>query len=122
MLDIDGAARKRSTCDLIDELDAEVECSILAAIAVGFETKTTFVFAADVNRLTLLNALLPKHGLPLGIVGLRDGPEGVQFYCRPFREFAAVPWVPRYLADLSEVVLAIYRGALHPALLCPRNN
>ncbi len=122
MLDINGAARKRSTCDLIDELDSEAGVSTLAAIAVGFETKTAFVFAADVNRLASLNALLQKKGLPIGIVGLRDNGQGPQFYCRPFKEFTASPWVPRYLNGLADVVLAIYRRELHPALFSPRNN
>ncbi len=122
MLDIDGAAQKRSTYDLITELEAEADRSILAAIAVGFDTQTAFVFAADVNRLACLNTLLRKKGLPLGIVSLRDTREGTQFFCQPFREFADGTRVRRYLTALTDVVLAIHRGTLHPALSCPRNN
>ena len=122
MLDINGAARKRSTYDLITELETEADRSALAAIAVGFKTRTAFVFAADVNRLACLNALLKKKGLPLGIVALHDTGESVRFYCRPFREFADPERVRRYLTDLAEVMLAIYRGGLHPALFSPRNN
>ena len=115
-------ARKRSTHDLIDELEAESERSILAAIAVAFATKTSFVFAADVNRLLLLNVLVRKQGMPLGIVGLRHTGEGARFYCRPFREFGSATWAQRHLAGLAEVVLAIYQRKLHPALLSPMNN
>ncbi len=122
MPDIDGAVRKRTTCDLIDELDAEAERSVLVAIAVGFESQTAFVFAADVNRLACLNALLRKKGLPLGIVGLRDSGQSTQFYCRPFREFSDPTRVQRYLTSFADVVLAIHRRSLHPALFCPRNN
>ncbi len=122
MRNIDGAARKRSTYDLIAELDSEAERSTLTAIAVGFATRTAFVFAADVNRLACLNTLLQRKGLPVGIVSLRDTGDGIQFYSRPFREFAAITWVPGYLAGLTDVILAIHRGSLHPALLSPRNN
>ena len=115
-------ARKRSTRDLIDELDAESERSTLAAIAVAFATRTSFVFAADVNRLLLLNALVQRKGMPLGIVTLRDTGEGARFYCRPFREFANATWAQRHLTGLAKVVLAIYQRKLHPALFSPMNN
>jgi hypothetical protein len=115
-------ARKRSTRDLIDELDAESVRSMLAAIGVGFATKTSFVFVADVNRLLLLTALVRNKGMPLGIVGLRHTAEGARFYCRPFREFAGVTWVHHHLTGLAEVVLAVYQRKLHPALFSPRNN
>ena len=85
--DIHDAARKRSTHDLIDELDAEAEHALLAAIVVGFTTKASFVFATDMNRLAALNRLIRKAGRPIGIVTLYKNGNGIQFFCRPFQEY-----------------------------------
>ncbi len=122
MPDIPDAARKRSTRDLIDELDAEAQQAVFAAIAVGFAKRGTFVFAADANRLAALNRLVRKAGRPIGIVALYRSRGGVRFFCRPFQEYGGSDWARRYLLDFGGVVLALYHGRRHPALLCPTNN
>jgi hypothetical protein len=122
MPDIHDAARKRSTHDLIDELDAEAEHALLAAIVVGFSTKASFVFATDMNRLAALNRLIRKAGRPIGIVAIYRHGEGFQFFCRPFQEYGGAAWARRYLMDFGDVVRALYEGRQHPALLCPINN
>ena len=122
MPEIYDAARKRSTHDLIDELDAEAEHALLAAIVVGFSTKASFVFAGDMNRLDALNRLIRKAGRPIGIVALQGNGRGIQFSCRPFQEYEEADWARRYLMDFGDVVRALYQGKQHSALFCPINN
>ncbi len=122
MPEIFDAARKRSTHDLIDELDAEAEHALLAAIVVGFPTKASLVFAADMNRLSALNRLIRKAGRPVGIVALRRTGGGLHFSCRPFQEYENGVWARRYLLEFGDVVRALYHGKPHSALFCPTNN
>ncbi len=122
MPEIFDAARKRSTHDLVDELDAEAEHAVLAAIVVGFATKASLVFAADLNRLAALNRLIRKAGRPIGIVALHGNGGGLQFSCRPFQEYDNAVWARRYLMDFGDVIRALYHGRSHSALFCPTNN
>ncbi len=122
MSDIPDAARKRSTHDLIDELDDEAQHAVLAAIAVGFPRQAAFVFAGDRNRLAALNRLVRKRGRPIGIVALHWSRSSIQFSCRPFQEYGGSDWAQRYLSDFGDVVFALYHGRRHPALFYPINN
>lgn len=122
MPNISDAARRRSTRDLIDELDADGEHALFAAIAVGFTKRATFVFAGDGDRLAALNRLVRRAGRPIGIVALYRSRGGIRFSCRPFQEYDGSDWAWRYLMDFGEVVLALYHGRRHPALLCPIAN
>ena len=115
-------AGRRTTPELIEELDREAEGCALSAIIVGFDTTTAFVFAGDGNRLRTLNTLYRRRGLPVGIVGLRRVGTGLIYVYHPFREFTNRRGASEYLARFEDVVRAIYRGQLHPLLRCPENN
>ena len=56
------------------------------AIAVGFETKTEFVFDSDEHPLQKLNGLVEAGGEPIGLIAFSNDGEIGAVYCRTSAE------------------------------------
>ena len=92
----------RNTADLVNEMLKEAKTAWLAAIAVGFENDTKFVFSSERQPLADLNRLIGQGGSPVGLLRFeRDGTQ-VQGSYRPFEEYATQDWAEKYLAGLLD--------------------
>jgi hypothetical protein len=83
----------RKTSDLVNEMRQEAKKAWLAAIVVGFETETKFVFSTDRTPLQNLNQLVKNGGSPLGLLRFEKEGTAVQGSYRAFSEYAAEAWV-----------------------------
>ena len=92
----------RKTSDLVEEMREVAKTAWLAAIAVGFETETKFVFSSSSHPLEDLNMLVKKGGAPVGLLRFEKENDSVQGSYRPFEEYENEQWVQKYLADLLE--------------------
>ncbi|HUW86452.1 MAG TPA: hypothetical protein VMV55_06200 [Methanoregula sp.] len=90
----------RKTSDLVEEMREVAKTAWLAAIAVGFETETKFVFSSSSHPLEDLNMLVKKGGAPVGLLRFEKENDSVQGSYRPFEEYENEEWVQKYLADL----------------------
>ena len=92
----------RKTSDLVNEMRQQAKKAWLAAIVVGFETETKFVFSSDRTPLQNLNQLVKNGGSPLGLLRFEKEGTKVQGSYRAFSEYASEAWVPPFLAGLLE--------------------
>ena len=92
----------RKTSDLVEEMREVAKTAWLAAIAVGFETETKFVFSSSSHPLEDLNMLVKKGGAPVGLLRFEKEHDSVQGSYRPFEEYENEQWVQKYLAGLLE--------------------
>ena len=100
---------RRTTADLVDELHETAARNDRAALVVGFDDRTEFVWASDPNALHALNAHVRNGGDPLGVVtGLAQGGGATSVRARPLAEYEGAEWVERYLI---QVLAAVRRSA-----------
>jgi len=79
----------------------------ILAIVVGFEDHTEFVFNSDPDPLARLNSFVQDGGQPVGLAGFRKligNRRGL--LTRPFKEYKDEEWVKRYMAALSDSIVA----------------
>jgi hypothetical protein len=95
---------RRSTADLIRELDAEAPYFRLVCLVVGFENHTDFVFGTDAQKLKKLNSLVQSGGEPVGLVGCDWGDGQFTVHTRPLAEFENEAWVEEFLGRCIEWV------------------
>jgi hypothetical protein len=97
---------RRTTADLIAELqEAAVECTG-AALVVGFDFNTEFVWASDPDALATLNSHAREGGSPIGIVTVDYSPDGgaTSVRARPLAEYDGEEWVEKYLISVLAMV------------------
>jgi hypothetical protein len=100
---------RRTTADLVEELHESASGNDRAALVVGFDDRTEFVWASDPNPLHALNAHVRNGGDPLGVVTGRNQGEGAtSVRARPLAEYEGAEWVEKYLI---EVLAAVRRSA-----------
>ena len=92
----------RTTPELIQELEEEAKNFTMAAIAVGFESTTVFVFANDPNRLEKLNDAIRAGGEPVGLLAFNLFEGQLAVHSRPLAEYAEETWAPKYLHNLCD--------------------
>jgi hypothetical protein len=83
---------KRTTADLIEELEAEAGTFTNAALVVGFESTTVFVFSTDDYRLDKLDGLVRNGGEPIGIFGIDLSHGLLNLHRRTLDEYANASW------------------------------
>jgi hypothetical protein len=93
---------KRNTVDLIEELDGEAGNFTNAALVVGFDDRTAYVFSNDENRLTKLNDMIQSGGEPIGLFGIDMHHGLLSIHHRLLAEHAEESWAERYLEALLE--------------------
>ena len=92
---------RRTTADLVAELQEAAEDRSHAALVVGFDHRTEFVWADDPDALHVLNAHVMNGGDPLGFVtGHQDGVGSTAVRARPLVEYEDEEWVEKYLITL----------------------
>ena len=92
---------RRTTADLVAELHEAAEDRSHAALVVGFDHRTEFVWADDPDALHVLNAHVMNGGDPLGFVtGQQDGVGSTAVNARPLVEYEEAEWVEKYLITL----------------------
>ena len=92
---------RRTTADLVAELHQAAEDRSHAALVVGFDHRTEFVWADDPDALHVLNAHVLNGGDPLGFVtGYQDGVGSTAVHARPLVEYEEAEWVEKYLITL----------------------
>jgi len=92
---------RRTTADLVAELKEAAADRSHAALVVGFDHRTEFVWADDPDALHVLNALVENGGDPLGLVtGYDDGEGATAVHARPLAEYEGEEWVEKYLITL----------------------
>jgi len=96
---------RRTTADLVAELQEAASDRARAALVVGFDYRTEFVWANDPDALHVLNAHVLNGGDPLGLVtGDHDGEGATNVRARPLAEYEGEEWVEKYLITiLAEV-------------------
>ena len=96
---------RRTTADLVAELHEAAANRSHAALVVGFDHRTEFVWANDPHALHVLNTHMQNGGGPLGVVTSRDDGDGVTaVHARPLAEYEDAEWVEKYLITiLAEV-------------------
>jgi hypothetical protein len=99
----------RTTADLVAELHLTAEHHDRAALVVGFDDRTEFVWASDPDPLDSLNTHVRSGGDPLGLVtGHSQGLSSVSVRATPLLEYEGTEWVEKYLI---QVLAAVRRSA-----------
>ena len=92
---------RRTTADLVAELREVATDNARAALVVGFDDRTEFVWANDPDALHLLNAHVMNGGDPLGLVtGADDGEGATRVRAHPLAEYEEDEWVEKYLISI----------------------
>jgi len=92
---------RRTTADLVAELHQAATDRAHAALVVGFDYRTEFVWASDPNALHVLNAHVRNGGDPLGLLTGQHDDDGATAVCaRPLAEYEDEEWVEKYLITL----------------------
>lgn len=106
----------RTTVDLIEELEGEKSNFTNAALAVGFQSTTIFIFATEADKLDKLNLAVKAGGEPVGLLGIDMHNGLLSIQQRPLQEYAEEEWVKPYLhaqaANLREKLKEQYPSAV----------
>ena len=102
---------RRTTKDLIAELDANAEGYKLALLIVGFEHTTVFIRSTHLYRLKALNDAVQNGEEPIGWARALDGSDSTRIEFGLLTEYQNEPWAKDYLAVLRGSVEAAIPGA-----------
>ena len=92
---------RRTTADLVAELREVATDTARAALVIGFDDRTEFVWSNDPDALLLLNAHVMNGGDPLGLVtGSDDGDGATSVRAHPLIEYQDDEWVEKYLISI----------------------
>jgi len=83
----------RSPLELIRELEQEARQLQMAALVIGFQDHTAFVWSHHADKLETLDTMLTLGGESIGFVGVTDGTIAV----RPLAEYENEEWARGYL-------------------------
>jgi hypothetical protein len=92
---------KRTTEDLVNELREEAKGVKIAALIIGFEKETKYIFSNSLNPLDDLNALIEAGGEPVGIMCVITQKNKLNLRIRPLKEYADEEWIHTYLDKLG---------------------
>ena len=96
---------RRTTADLVADLHETAARHDHAALVVGFDDRTEFVWASDPNPLNALNAHVRNGGDPLGVVTSRgQGAGSTSVRAHPLAEYEGAEWVEKYLISVLAAV------------------
>ena len=97
----------RTTRDLVNELRGAAGEVLIAALVVGFDNHTEFVWSTDAEPLEKLDTLVSAGGEPVGIITHDE--QGT--HARPLIEYQGEEWVEEYLISLLAQVRDTFRNA-----------
>jgi hypothetical protein len=108
---------RRTTVDLIEELEDAAKGFTGAALAVGFAETTEFVMSCDDRPIEKLNAMVRRGGEPIGIMLWKLNEREGSFCARPLPEHdepAAHNYLLKVLGCLRDQLVA--KGAIPDVL------
>ena len=94
----------RTALELIAELNAEKHRFRVLALAIAFQSFTTFIFANEDGGSANLNDAMERGGVPVGFVGIVDDGDRHTLYSCPLLEHEKEEWVSEYLHAVAEAV------------------
>jgi hypothetical protein len=97
----------RTPAHYLDELLVEAREADFAAIVVGYEAETRFVWSTSDDPAARLDALLRSGGKPVAILGADIVGNAFIYRLNPFPEYEDNTWARRYLAAVGECVAEI---------------
>jgi hypothetical protein len=97
----------RTPAHYLDELFVEATEADFAAIVVGYEAETRFVWSTSDDPAARLDALLRSGGKPVAILGADIVGNAFIYRLNPFPEYAEDAWTRQYLAAVGERVAGI---------------
>ena len=97
----------RTAADYLDELLGEARQADFAAIVVGYEEETRFVWSTSDDPEARLEALLSSGGKPVAMLGADLIGNAFIYRLNPFPEYEDDPWTREYLAAVGEQVASI---------------
>jgi hypothetical protein len=106
----------RTPADYLDELFGEAKRADFAAIVVGYDLETRFIWSTNDDPATRLEALLSSGGKPVAILGADIVGNAFIYRLNPFPEYEEDVWTRKYLAAVGENVAAILERRLQTAL------
>ncbi len=107
----------RTLVDYLNALVQEASQADFAAIVVGYEEETRFVWSAGDDPAARLKALLRSGGKPFAIMGADIVGNAFIYRLNPFPEYEDEKWMREYLAAVGENVA----GLLEQRLAAARN-
>jgi len=105
----------RTPADYLNALLQEARQADFAAIVVGYEEETCFVWSAGEDPAARLKALLRSGGKPFAILGADIVGNAFIYRLNPFPEYEEAIWMRRYLAAVGENVAEILEQRLSAA-------
>jgi len=97
-------AERRTTLDLVQELEQESRKFWQCCLVVCFEKETKLVFASDADRLDSLDQMVEAGGTPVGLIAARTEGNELVIATRPLREFEDEAQVREYLREYAGVI------------------
>ena len=107
--------RHRTTADYLKALSIEAGEVDYAAIVVGFERETRFIWSASPDVADRLEALLMAGGRPVAILGATVAGNAFHWRLDPFEEYAQDEGTRNYLAAIGNAVTRILEQRLAAA-------
>jgi hypothetical protein len=105
----------RTPADYLNALLQEARQADFAAIVVGYEEETSFVWSASDDAAARLKALLCSGGRPFAILGADIVGNAFIYRLVPFREYEDETWMRPYLAAVGENVASTLAQRLSAA-------
>ena len=101
--------QRKTTLDLIRELEGEAADCSTVALAIGFENTTLFIFSGEQDKLKKLNGMINEGGETIGFLKCHSNEEGqvTSIACCPLEEYAAEPWAQDYLEHLIHGMVSL---------------
>jgi hypothetical protein len=105
-----------TTNDYLKALRSEAQEAEFAAIVVGFDRETRFVWSGRDDPAAKLEALLRTGGKPVAVLGANIVGNAFLYRLTPFPEYEDDPGTRQYLATVGENVAGILEQRLEAAL------
>ena len=97
----------RTPADYLQELFGEAKRADFAAIVVGYELETRFIWSTNDDPAARLEALLSSGGKPVAILGADIVGNAFIYRLNPFPEYEDDTWTRQYLVAVGERVAGI---------------
>lgn len=95
--------------DYLRELSKQAEQTQFAALVIGFERETRFVWSGVPDAASRLEILLSAGGKAFGVLGASIVANALVYCLDPLPPYDTQEWVLRYLAGVGDTVMESFR-------------